>query len=358
MISLKLSVIVPVYKTEAYLRKCVESILTQTLTDFELILIDDGSPDNCPEICDEYSRTDDRVKVIHKKNGGQGLARKLGVTLACGEYIAFVDSDDWIEPQMYKTLCRTADENACDMVICDWTYQYVEKNNQVPYSQRHILKEKYIYEDEEVQNDILSKILLEEIHCSPCNKLYRSNILKKCNLEKTIGLTNMQDWVLNYEYFRHCNRIIYINEYLYNYVIHQAGSLRGEYKDYFSVVLRLHKYRMMFYNESNLNKSDHLRRRCIDRFICMSMFAAFDYEFIFKDTTILNRLKRISAVVNNSEVLYNIGEYHPEADILNRIKFFLFKLKNPVIIYGFVKIMNVIVKIKKIIYNSDSIVRT
>lgn len=96
-----LSIIVPVYKVEPYLHRCVDSILAQTFTDFELILVDDGSPDNCGAICDEYAAKDSRILVIHKENGGLSDARNAGLDIAKGEYIGFVDSDDYISPQMY-----------------------------------------------------------------------------------------------------------------------------------------------------------------------------------------------------------------------------------------------------------------
>lgn len=99
-----ISVIVPVYNVEPYLRQCVDSILGQTFRDFELILVDDGSPDGCPAICDEYAKMDSRVKVIHKENGGLSSARNAGLDVAKGKYIAFVDSDDWIHPEMSETM--------------------------------------------------------------------------------------------------------------------------------------------------------------------------------------------------------------------------------------------------------------
>jgi glycosyltransferase involved in cell wall biosynthesis len=99
-----ISVIVPVYNVEPYLRKCVDSILNQTYRNLEVILVDDGSPDNCGAICDEYAARDTRIKVIHKTNGGLSDARNAGLDIMAGDYVAFVDSDDWIEPSMYKRL--------------------------------------------------------------------------------------------------------------------------------------------------------------------------------------------------------------------------------------------------------------
>lgn len=116
-----ISVIVPVYKVEPYLRQCIDSILAQTYTDFELILVDDGSPDNCPAICDEYAAKDSRIRVIHQENGGISAARNTGLDIAKGEYIAFVDSDDvvcktYLERLLQALLAEQADIAVCDMV--------------------------------------------------------------------------------------------------------------------------------------------------------------------------------------------------------------------------------------------------
>ena len=96
----KISVIVPVYKTEQYLNRCVQSITDQTYKNLEIILVDDGSPDNCPEMCDQWAKKDERIKVIHKRNGGLSSARNAGLDSATGDYIMFADSDDWMEPDM------------------------------------------------------------------------------------------------------------------------------------------------------------------------------------------------------------------------------------------------------------------
>ena len=104
------SIIVPVYKVEPYLRRCVDSILDQTFTDFELILVDDGSPDNCPAICDEYAEQDDRVKVVHKANGGLSSARNAGMAVANGKYYLFCDSDDYVSPYWCETLHKQIEE--------------------------------------------------------------------------------------------------------------------------------------------------------------------------------------------------------------------------------------------------------
>lgn len=118
----QISVIVPVYKVEQYLNRCVDSILNQTYTDLEIILVDDGSPDNCPAICDDYAAQDARVKVIHKKNGGLSSARNAGLDAAHGDYIAFVDSDDWVDPEMYEALIKLAEEHDADIVQSEYRF--------------------------------------------------------------------------------------------------------------------------------------------------------------------------------------------------------------------------------------------
>lgn len=118
-----ISVIIPIYKVEAYLDECIASVIAQTYSNLEIILVDDGSPDNCPQICDEWAAKDSRIRVIHKENGGISDARNAGIEIANGDYIAFVDSDDWILPQMYETMLaaltrENADICACSILSC------------------------------------------------------------------------------------------------------------------------------------------------------------------------------------------------------------------------------------------------
>lgn len=116
----KVSAIVPIYNAEVYLCRCLDSIISQTLSDFEILLIDDGSPDRSGEICDDYSTKDSRIRVFHKENGGVASARQLGMENAQGEYIIHVDPDDWVEPNMLEELYNEALKNDADVVICDY----------------------------------------------------------------------------------------------------------------------------------------------------------------------------------------------------------------------------------------------
>jgi len=128
----RLSIIVPVYKVERYLRRCVDSLLSQTFEDFELILVDDGSPDSCPAICDDYAALDPRVRVVHKVNGGLSDARNAGIEVAQGEWLGFIDSDDWADPRMFQVLIEGALANDVDMAICGMSNVYGEGGRIVP----------------------------------------------------------------------------------------------------------------------------------------------------------------------------------------------------------------------------------
>ena len=120
----KVSIVVPIYKTEQYLKRCVDSLIHQTLKDIEIILVDDGSPDNCPAMCEELAETDSRIKIVHKKNGGLSSARNAGMRVAEGEYIGFVDSDDDVEADMYERMADIADRENVDFVMSDYKRYY------------------------------------------------------------------------------------------------------------------------------------------------------------------------------------------------------------------------------------------
>ena len=162
-----ISVIVPVYKAEPYLRQCVDSILEQTYRDIEVILIDDGSPDKCGEICDEYAEKDNRVRTFHTENRGVSAARNLGISEAKGEYIGFVDSDDRIEPDMYEILLKRMQETGADIAQCG-VLQYPGYGS-----------EKSEPEDEVLLRDDALKALIEfRLNSYAWNKLYNSRLFE------------------------------------------------------------------------------------------------------------------------------------------------------------------------------------
>lgn len=209
----EISIIVPVYNVETYLRKCIDSILTQTFTDFELILVDDGSPDRCGEICEEYANRDSRVVVIHKENGGLSSARNAGLDAARGEYIGFVDSDDYIKEDMYATLYNHLVSNNADISICGISHCF---NNQTAPSNKQFF-------DKLTDSISALKLILEgeSISVNAVNKLYKRSIFD--NLRYPLGKTSEDAYVIVEVMLK--ASIVHIDTSPKYYYVHRENSI-------------------------------------------------------------------------------------------------------------------------------------
>ena len=175
----KISIITPVYKVEKYLRKCIDSILNQTFEDFELFIVDDGSPDSCGVIADEYEAKDKRVHVIHKENGGAPSARNAGIMQAKGEYFYFPDSDDWIEPTYLQELYELALRTEAQLVVSGYTMEYYENNRKQSYSV--VVPEKEYLTQTDVRKN-LHNYFDNMMLAVPWNKLYKADYIKQKSL--------------------------------------------------------------------------------------------------------------------------------------------------------------------------------
>ena len=186
-----LSIVVPVYNTEKYLRRCMDSIMNQTLKDIEIIIVDDGSKEECAVLCDEISKTDSRIKVVHKENGGLGFARNTGLEAASGEYIGFVDSDDYIERAMYETLYNAAKKYNAD--LCLSGISFVGGNM---FSEAGGDTKKSYFEEETVfEKEDMKKLLLGVIGALPhepddsrygvsvCKNIFKTSVIRERKLE-------------------------------------------------------------------------------------------------------------------------------------------------------------------------------
>lgn len=211
----EISIIVPIYKVEQYLDRCVESILKQTFTDFELILVDDGSPDNCPKMCDEWSKKDSRIKVIHKKNGGLSSARNAGLDVARGKYIGFVDSDDYISEDMYSHLYQLLIKNQADISICAFTRN--------PKKLGEHTKEKTTILQGNAIKDYFYRINGESSNYSVCNRLYTTDLLQHVRFR--LDFIN-EDVLFSYEIYKYTARIVISNQKKYLYFQNENGITR------------------------------------------------------------------------------------------------------------------------------------
>ena len=205
----KVSIIVPVYNTAKYLNKCINSLLNQTLKEIEIILINDGSTDNCESIIKKYK--DKRIKYISKKNEGIGKTRNLGIEIASGEYLAFIDSDDYIESNFCEVMYNKAIKDKCDIVICDY---FEDINNELKEIKFASFKDTNLMENPEIIN---------YINLGPCNKIYKKELFKDKN-NRFIENLKYEDAPFVCRLLLSAKKIGKINKCLAHYVIHEKSE--------------------------------------------------------------------------------------------------------------------------------------
>ena len=224
----KISIIVPVYNVEKYLSHCIDSILCQTYPNCEVILIDDGSTDSSGKICDEYITQNGNVRVLHKENEGVSAARNLGVSIATGDYIGFVDADDYIEPNMYTELYNSLQEKQADLVIC--CFDYVDEQGDVLQGTKTCVKDELcapreLYGRLSLSNDVF--------YVTPVNRLYKREILEKVKFPRT----RHEDEFTAHHFFDACKSVEVCGEILYHYVQHNKSFMSSNYSvEHFAIV--------------------------------------------------------------------------------------------------------------------------
>ena len=205
----RITVIMAVYNAEPYLRRCLDSILAQTLTDFDVILVDDGSTDLSLVIAEEYAQRDKRFRVYHKKNGGVSSARQYGIERLAeqgGKYSIHVDPDDWVEPKMLERLCEKAEETGADMVICDY------------YSNSHDWQKRYHQNPGSKEPRQVLNALFQGLHGSLCNKLIRTACYSEANIRFPEGLNYCEDYYVNMcLLLKSVRKVAYLSEAFYHY---------------------------------------------------------------------------------------------------------------------------------------------
>ena len=278
------SIIVPIYRVETYLRRCVDSILKQTYKDIEVILVDDGSPDNCGKICEELALNDCRIRVIHKKNGGLSSARNAGLQIAKGEYICFVDSDDWIAENYVECLLRTifsynADMSACNLQkIHDGDEQQTKQSDKVDL----IDDEKY-----------LCALTESSFAGYAWNKMFRAAIIESNSLHFDEQIFNGEDLPFVLEYLQYCNKVAYIKNVLYYYYI-RPGSITT------TVGFSDKQYTIIYAREKVLQIISRVDSECVDTVICGYLFhlIKMKYQLYPKRKAYMEKYVEVSKKIN------------------------------------------------------------
>lgn len=234
---MKLSIIVPVYKVRRHIQNCIESILMQTYTDFELILVDDGSPDNCGAICDRYAQECDKVRVIHKKNGGLSSARNAGLAVAQGEYITFVDGDDTVAPGTYYYNMRILQSNP-DIDILEYP---VNINYESPQSRMLTFNAEKVSGNRNIFIDYIRRKAYE--HCYAWNKIYRADMFFFTRYPEG---EVYEDVLVTPALYENCDNVYYSDGGMYYYYAH-GGSITRNYS--FRSLHCLYKNKALLYNK-------------------------------------------------------------------------------------------------------------
>ena len=218
----KVSIIVPIYNSEKTIKKCVDSLCGQTYLNIEILLIDDGSTDNSSNICDEYAKLDKRIKVFHKENGGVSSARNVGINKSSGDYITFVDSDDYIEKTMIEELLTTLKKTKCDITICNRFFEHENGKIILDFNSKNCIFEKKQYPQKSFYNYSISGFV--------SGRLYTRRIIfnsKKNTIKFNTEISIAEDDLFNYEVIFSSDivNISYINNKLYHYVLRDDGAI-------------------------------------------------------------------------------------------------------------------------------------
>lgn len=278
------SVVVPVYKVEKYLNRCVDSILQQSYSNLEVILVDDGSPDSCGVICDEYQKCDSRVRVIHKPNGGLSDARNYGIEAAKGKYLAFVDSDDWLDFDMIDILYRVLTDKNADIAECSYRNLYAD-----------CIKEETSCSGEIICGDSLFALegMLDWKYFKPnaWNKLYKREIIGDIRYPK--GKIH-EDEYTTYKYFYNAKKLAYVDISKYNYDRRRTDSITGDkFREANLDACWAFKERVHFFEENHL---DSLEKKMNNAYCWQVLHCAYE---CYKEKLSGKRVEELIAMVKN-----------------------------------------------------------
>lgn len=311
------SVIVPIYNAEVTLNKCIDSLLNQSLSNIEIILVDDGSLDSSPNICDDYSNNDLRVKVIHQNNAGVSAARQAGIDRAIGEYTIHADPDDWVEPTALEELYEKAKEDDADMVICDFYEDTV--NGKILYHKQ---------EPTNLHHQTILSDLFKHLHGSCCNKLIKKKCYKKYNVKFPFELHYCEDLYVISSILLNEIKVSYLNKAFYHYVQYDKTTLVKKYTD--KTYLHDIEMQRLF---SNLFKENEIKDRVISKLSYNITCRAFYYGGNFFDSLTFKKCfsQYIKIILNGKKTMdiclivpscfgfYNICQYLYTS--LKRIKY-------------------------------------
>lgn len=305
----KVTISVPVYNVEKYIRKCLDSLVSQTLGEIEIILVNDGSTDDSGQICDEYAVKDSRIKVIHKQNGGLASARQVALENAHGEYFICCDSDDWVEPTMYEEMYAKAKETDADMVICDFAFNYPDGRETVSHQPQNLY----------TQDDVVKAMLSRKLSPNTWNKLTRTSIYYKYNLTWNPEICQGEDALMFRKLLLHPMNIVFLPKVFYHY---RRDMLSGSYTNNirlksFRNVEYIYDFTWTHYDNQNYaaEKANHTIQLAFNALRCTEMTKEL-FQASFRDKLSLSTFFRYrsasilkSAIVFIAKIDYSLGHH-------------------------------------------------
>lgn len=299
----KISVIVPVYNAEKYLSRCIDSILNQTYKNFELILINDGSKDNSIEILRKYENIDDRIKVIDNSNNGVSKTRNIGVRLAEGEYIQFIDSDDFIDKNMFEYAINVMEQENADLVMTGF-YLDIESKKGIDTAVQTFEKSISIG-SKDIAKNLINRLNGTYIN-SPVNKLYKKSIIVNNNILMNEDIDLGEDLIFNLEYIKYCKSVVFSDKCYYHYCMKVEDNLTSKFReDKLDIMEILYDKCKEFLIYSNTEKD--LLKELNSIFIKWMYYCFIDlnsngcsYTFIEKFDYIKNNIKKYKYITDNS----------------------------------------------------------
>lgn len=306
----KVSVIIPIYNTEKYLNRCIESVLNQKHNNIELILVDDESPDNCPAMCDEWAKKDDRIKVIHKKNAGLGMARNSGLDIASGDYITFLDSDDYLHENTFKKALKSINDNDTDICCYACTNVYGDKK-----LYPDIRGACGVYRDKEIVdrflvNSIAANEYEQERHgigISACAIVYKAYIFRDFDLRFLSEREYInEDLAFRIALCKHIKSAVIIPQPFYFYY-HNSGTLSTSYRaDRLSASIKM--YEKVKEDIIPLNSAE-LEKRCKRHFM-VNLLVCLKHEILFaRKNGYLKAFKNLKSICKNKTVQEILKSY-------------------------------------------------
>ncbi len=312
-----ISVIMPIYNVEKYLDKSINSVLNQTLKNIEVILVDDGSSDKSGQIIDKYGKEDSRIVIIHQKNQGVSAARNAGMAISKGQYIGFIDPDDWIDEDMYEVLYKTAITNKCDIVICDFQMEDISGN--ILDVSKHPFKSGILMEQDSIKDEICKQFLVAGFFTSANNKIYLRSYLEENKIKFPVNINLREDYFFNMDLFNYAKGVFYISKPYYHYQDIPNSALKTYHKNIFEMVIKLYEYKIMYSKIWNINSKEIKYKMASDflREVKDIIMHVFDTN---NSDNFKSKVNKIKSIVNNPTVKNSFADYKYQNIIYKKSK--------------------------------------